>query len=41
MKAKNVEHKMHKKSASEVHKLRAKSVKPNALPKTGYGGVSE
>lgn len=32
---------MHKKSVSGEHKLRAKSIKPNALPKTGYGGVSE
>lgn len=33
------EHKMRAKS--KAHKVHTKSIKPKALPKTGYGGVSE
>jgi len=36
------EHKAHvKKLHAKQHKTHAKSIKPHALPKTGYGGVSE
>lgn len=36
------EHKLHaKEHKAHEHKLRAKGIKPHALPKTGYGGVSE
>jgi len=29
------------KAKSKAHKVHTKSIKPKALPKTGYGGVSE
>jgi hypothetical protein len=38
---KGKEHKLHQESVSKEHKIHAKSVTPKALPKTGYGGVSE
>jgi len=38
---KGKEHKLHQKSAGKEHKIHAKSITPKALPKTGYGGVSE
>ncbi|MHA7581503.1 hypothetical protein ACX12E_14060 [Paenibacillus vandeheii] len=38
---KGKEHKLHQKSVNKEHKIHAKSVTPKALPKTGYGGVSE
>ncbi|WP_025690479.1 hypothetical protein [Paenibacillus zanthoxyli] len=34
-------HKLHAKEKGKAHKLHAKSIKPKALPKSGYGGVSE
>ncbi|OAX49798.1 hypothetical protein [Paenibacillus sp. AD87] len=38
---KGKEHKLHQESVNKEHKIHAKSVTPKALPKTGYGGVSE
>lgn len=35
------EHKMSTKSKSKGNKIHTKSITPKALPKTGYGGVSE